>query len=265
MSNSNFEVLPLDSFSTVSTRLNSAMGEKMIVVAGKCSAVFDGRIKSTLDKGDRILIIKKDLSIIMHGPIGVKPLNWQKPQAGPISFKAKDESLDMVTQRTKTQEVLTINFTKLAFVSLWHAYDESELVIYGDESDLVRYLVSSPELIEEEFQVLRTEYNTDVGPVDIKGIGKNGETIIEVKKRKATPADAHQLKRYIEYFEEKEKKDVTGILIAPDFPQKVLTYLEENGLIAKKIPWDEVFPTIKRPKSALLEEFFGEKKEKKID
>ena len=58
----------------------------------------------------------------------------------------------------------------------------------------------------------------------------------------------------------KEKKNVEGILVAPDFPKKVLSYLETNGLIAKKIPWDEVFPTIKRPKSALLEEFFEEKK-----
>jgi RecB family endonuclease NucS len=196
----------------------------------------------------------------MHGPLGVKPLNWQKPEAGPIEFKGDQKSLEMYTKRKKTDEVLTINFTDLSFVSLWHAYDVSEMIVYGDESDLVKYLVSSPDLIEEGFQVLRTEYNTDVGPVDIRGIGSNGETIVEVKKRKATPADAHQLKRYIEYFENKEKKDVAGILVAPDFPTKVLRYLEENELLPKKIPWEEVFPTLKRPKSALLEDFFGEKK-----
>jgi RecB family endonuclease NucS len=232
-------------------------------MAGRCTAVFDGRIKSTLDSGDRLLIIKNDLSIIMHGPIGVKPLNWQKPLAGPIEFKGDQNYLEMLTKRKKTDEVLSINFSDISFVSLWHAYDVSEMVIYGDESDLVKYLVSSPDLIEEGFQVLRTEYNTDVGPVDIRGIGHSGETIVEVKKRKATPADAYQLKRYIEYFEEKEKKDVKGILVAPDFPNKVKQYLKENDLFAKKIPWDEVFPTLKRPRSALLEDFFGEKKDKK--
>ncbi len=260
MIDTNFEVIPIESFSSISTRLNSVVGEKMIFLAGKCSAVFDGRIKSTLDEGDRIVIIKKDLSILMHGPIGVKPLNWQKPQAGPIRFNATEDYLQMFTQRTKTQEVLTINFTKLSFVSLWHAYDVSEIIIYGDESDLVKYLVSFPEIIETGFQVIKTEYNTEVGPVDIRGIGKNGETIIEVKKRKATPADAHQLKRYIEYFQDKEQKDVIGILIAPDFPDKVQKYLDENGLIAKKISWEEIFPTINRPRSALLEDFFEEKK-----
>ena len=257
---SNFELLSTESFWDLSKRLNSAVGERMIIIAGKCNAVFDGRIKSSLDNGDRLLVIKKDLSIIMHGPLGVKPLNWQKPQAGPIEFKGDQKSLEMLTKRTKTKEVLTINFTDIAFVSLWHAYDVSEMIIYGDESDLVRYLVSSPELIEEGFQVLKTEYVTDVGPVDIRGIGSKGETIVEVKKRKATPADAHQLKRYIEYFESTEKKAVAGILIAPDFPTKVLLYLKEHNLIAKRIPWEEVFPTLKRPKSAILEDFFEEKK-----
>lgn len=256
MMETNLEILSTESFWDLSKRLNSAVGEKMIVIAGRCTAVFDGRIKSTLDSGDRLLVIKKDLSIIMHGPVGVKPLNWQKPEAGPIQFKGDQKCLEMLTKRKKTEEVLTINFTNISFVSLWHAYDVSEMVIYGDESDLVKYLVSSPDLIEEGFQVLRTEYGTDVGPVDIRGIGSSGETIVEVKKRRATPADAHQLKRYIEYFEDKEKKDVTGILVAPGFPNKVKQYLKENGLIAKKIPWDEVFPTLNRPKSALLEDFF---------
>ncbi len=261
MSEFNFEILPTDSYTELSKRLNNNVGEKMILLVGNCTAVFDGRIKSTLDRGDRLLIIKRDLSIIMHGPLGVKPLNWQKPKAGPIHFRATQESLEMITQRIKTDEILSIDFTNLSFVSLWHASDKSEMVIYGSESDLVQHLVSNPNLIEEGFQVLRTEYSTDVGPVDIRGIGSSGETIVEVKKRKATPADAHQLKRYIEYFEEKEEKDVVGVLVAPDFPEKVLQYLEEHNLISKKIPWDEIFPTLKRPKSALLEEFFGEKKE----
>jgi len=257
----NFEILSTESFWDLSKRLNSAIGDKMIIMAGRCTAVFDGRIKSTLDSGDRLLIIKKDLSIIMHGPVGVKPLNWQKPAAGPIEFKGDQKYLEMFTKRKKTDEVLTINFTDISLVSLWHAYDVSEMIIYGDESDLVRYLVSSPDLIEEGFQVFRTEYNTEMGPVDIRGVGSSGETIVEVKKRKATPADAHQLKRYVEYFEDKEKKSVSGILVAPDFPDKVLKYLKEHNLTPNRIPWDEVFPTLKRPKSALLEDFFGEKKE----
>jgi RecB family endonuclease NucS len=254
-----FEMLSLSSLTSVVKRLNSTIGEKMILIAGRSTAIFDGRIKSTLEEGDRFLLIKKDFSIILHGPLGVKPLNWQKPQAGPIEFRVKDDKLEMFTQRTKTKEILTITFISLDLVALWYASDESELEIYGDESDFVRYLVSNPDLIEPDFQVLKTEYSTDVGPVDIRGISEDSEVIIEVKKRKATPKDAHQLKRYIEYFKEREKKNVRGILIAPSFPDKVLKYLKEHNLEIRKISWKEIFPLIKRPEKPKLEDFFTEK------
>ena len=258
-----FEMLSLSSLDSVVKRLNSTIGEKMILVAGRNTAIFDGRIKSSLVEGDRFLLIKKDLSIVLHGPLGVKPLNWQKPQAGPIEFRIKDDLLEMFTQRTKTKEVLTITFSNLDLVALWYASDESELEIYGDESDFVSYLVSNPDLIEPDFQVLKTEYSTDVGPVDIRGISEEGEVIIEVKKRKATPRDGHQLKRYVEYFKEKEKKNVRGILIAPDFPDNVLKYLKKHNLEIRKISWEEIFPLIKRPGKPKLEDFFAEKERKK--
>lgn len=255
----NFENIPISPLDAVAKKLNATIGEKMIVIAGRNNAYFDGRIKSKLENGDRILVIKKDLSIVLHGPLGVKPLNWQKPQAGPIEFKIENSELVMFTRRTKTKETLTISFPILNFIACWHAHDESELVIYGDESDLVRYLVSNPDLIEPGFQVIRTEYSTDVGPVDIRGLINQEEVIIEVKKRKANPQDAHQLKRYIEYFEGKENKRVRGILVAPDFPEKVLDYLEEHNLESRIIHWETIFPILKRPTESKLDDFFNKK------
>jgi RecB family endonuclease NucS len=237
LNNNNYEHLPLDSIDSLAKKLNLVVGNKMILVAGRCKAIFDGRIKSTLAEGDRFLMIKKDLSIVLHGPIGVKPLNWQKPLAGPIEFKISDSLLEMVTRRTKTKETLIITFTNLTNVSTWHATDESELEIYGDESDLVKFLVTN------------------------RGMSVSGEAIVEVKKRNATPANAHQLKRYIEYFESTENKSVRGILVAQEFPKKVIEYLEKNNLEAKIIHWKEIFPMLKRPKSAKLEEFFNKKTE----
>ncbi|MCG3215304.1 MAG: DUF91 domain-containing protein [Candidatus Heimdallarchaeota archaeon] len=261
MNISNFEIIPVSPIQSAVQKLNATIGEKMIIIAGRNNAIFDGRIKSKLENGDRILIIKKDSSIVLHSPQGVKPLNWQKPKAGPIEFKINNSYLEMFTRRTKTNETLSIIFTSLNFIASWHAHDESELTIYGDESDLVRYLVANPDLIEPGFKVLKTEYSTDVGPVDIRGISNQEEVIIEVKKRNATPQDAHQLKRYIEYFQAKEKKDVKGILIAPDFPKKVIEYLDENKLESRIIHWETIFPIIKRPKESKLEDFFQKKNE----
>ncbi len=222
---SNIENLPLSPINDLIDRLNKAVSDKMIIIAGRCKAYFDGRIKSTLESGDRLLVIKKDLSIIMHGPEGVKPLNWQKPDAGPIHFSEKDSALEMFTRRKKTGETLTVMFEHIFTSMIWHALDETEIEIYGDESDLVKYLVKHPELIEEGFEVVRTEFQTKVGPVDIKGRSKGREVIVEVKKRNASPADAHQLKRYVEYFKDTEGKNIRAIMVAPDFQKNLLIYL----------------------------------------
>ncbi|MBA7590245.1 Endonuclease NucS [subsurface metagenome] len=200
----------------------------------------------------------------MHGPEGVKPLNWQKPDAGPIHFSEKDSTLEMFTRRKKTGETLTVMFEQIFTSMLWHALDGTEIEIYGDESDLVKYLVTHPELIEKGFKVVKTEFQTKVGPVDIKGRDSHGsEVIVEVKKRNASPADAHQLKRYVEYFKDTEEKNIRAIMVAPDFPKNVQEYLEKNDITIRRIPWSEIFPVIQRPKSSKLEDFFGNKKEEK--
>jgi len=239
------------------TTLNAAIGERMLILAGSCTAFFDGRIKSTLELGERILIIKKDLSILMHGVSGVKPLNWQKPKQGPISFIKEKNELVMHTKRKKTEEELWIRFRSIDFVILWAGSDFSSLEIYGDESDLVKYLVEHPSIIEKDLQILSTEFPTDVGYVDIKALdNKKKLLIIEVKKRKTTPSDAFQLKRYKDYFEKIEKKKVRAMLIAPSFPDKVRKYLENNDLESKEIDWKTIFPTISREKNVKIDDFF---------
>ncbi|UJG41762.1 MAG: endonuclease NucS [Candidatus Heimdallarchaeum aukensis] len=237
--------------------LNAAIGERMLILAGSCTAFFDGRIKSTLELGERILIIKKDLSILMHGVSGVKPLNWQKPNQGPISFLKEKNELVMYTKRKKTEEELWIRFRSIDFVILWSGSDFSSLEIYGDESDLVQYLVKHPSIIEKDLQILSTEYPTDVGFVDIKALdSKKRLIIIEVKKRNATPSDAFQLKRYKDYFENIENKKIRAILVAPSFPDKVKKYLEINNLEFQEVDWKNIFPTISREKNMKIDDFF---------
>ncbi len=258
MNNNKFVSLYPSNIVNLVNQLNSSLKDKMIIIGGECSAVFDGRIKSTLKKGERILIIKKDLSIVMHGPKGVKPLNWQKAKAGPIEFSNDEGKLMMYTKRKKTEEEMIVTFTHLDFVFAWIAADDTTMEVYGDETDLVAYLVEHPDIIEKEMQIITTEYETDVGYIDIKALDKEKrETIIEVKKRAANPSDAFQLKRYKQYFNEKERKEVRTILIAPSFPDKVKKYLTENKMEWKVIHWKEIFPSINRAKNAKLENFFG--------
>lgn len=249
-------ILKVDSLDELAKELNNSFGKKMINIYGECQASFDGRIKSFIPWGHRVVILKKDGSFLMHSTEGVKPVNWQLPGAGEFTFSIEDNLLKIFTLRSKTKETMTTHFRDVHLAFLYDAFDHGTLDVYGSEADLVKYLTKNPKLIEETFQITKTEYETPVGFVDIKGVNSKGETvIIEVKKRAATPEDAHQLKRYIESMEGKEGNKIIGYLVAPSFPSKVRTYLDENGLKAIIIPWEEIFPTMTQP-TLTLDEFF---------
>ncbi|NHJ38533.1 MAG: DUF91 domain-containing protein [Asgard group archaeon] len=250
------------SFDELSERLNEVSCKQTIVIFGSCIAIFDGRIKSYLPHGERILIVKKDESLILHGSTLVKPLNWQKAGAGKIEYHADKNKLIVKTYRPKTKESLEIIFDNVFQATIFNSLDSASLSIYGSESDLSNYLYNNPGIISEDFQPTSREYETPFGFIDLRGIDKSGNIyIIEVKKRAATPGDAHQLKRYVDYFNEVEKISVKGILVAKDFSNKVMAILETNGLEAVAVNWLEIFPAIANEKpSVTMEDFITDSK-----
>ncbi|MCE7744148.1 MAG: DUF91 domain-containing protein [Candidatus Heimdallarchaeota archaeon] len=237
---------------------------KMIVIFGSCMAIFDGRIKSYLPEGDRLLFIKKDETLILHGPKGLKPMNWQISGAGKINYIFENNKLTVKSYRTKTQETLEIIFDKIYQATLYDAHDSASLSIYGSEKDLSDYLYDHPEIIDKDFQPTTREYDTPFGFLDLRGVDHEGNIIIvEVKKRAATPSDAHQLKRYVEYFEQVEKITVRGILVAKSFSEKVMNILQVNDLEAVAVPWQEIFPSLANEKPTVtLEDFMSDENQK---
>jgi RecB family endonuclease NucS len=248
--------------SLLKQQLDNHLRKKMIIISGYCSALFDGRIKSSLKERDRILLIKKDETILLHNSVGVKPVQWQRPGAGRINFTLIDNTfLRMETYRPKTDESFFITFSEIYHSSVFDTAEENDdALIIGHEKDLTDYLVQHPETIEPELRVIECEKDTDVGSIDIFAMDSgNNQIVIEVKKQAATPADVHQLKRYVNYFHD-QGQIVRGILVASSFPKKVSKYLRNYGLEACVVPWQDIFPTIKRPssvsRSRSLEEFF---------
>jgi len=242
-------------------QLNDHLEKNMILLLGNCSAFFDGRIKSRFPDGDRVLIIKKDLSILLHGSSGVKPVQWQLAGAGKVSFRIVDECLQMETYRPKTDESFFITFSEVYLALSYEGQSDETASIIGHEKDFVEYLVNNPDIIEQDLQIIESEKEIDFGFIDIWALDASGTfVVIEVKKSSATPADAHQLRRYVDFFQKKGQK-VRGILIATSLPKKVKTYLKNFNLESCLVPWQDVFPTISRPssisQSKKLDEFFN--------
>ncbi len=246
---------------TLRSELNDNLEKVMLILFGKCSALFDGRIKSHFTDGDRFLIIKKDLSILLHGSSGVKPVQWQLTGAGKVKFNViLDNHLRMETYRPKTDESFFITFSEVYLALSYNALGFDDVAsIIGHEKDFVEYLVKNPETIEDDFRIIETEKEIDFGFIDIWGMdASNNFVVVEVKRTTATPNDAHQLKRYVEFFEKQGQK-VRGILVATGFPKKVKHYLKSFDLESCPVHWHDIFPTMTRPstvsQSKRLDEF----------
>lgn len=242
-------------------KLNNYIGKSMLLILGNCSAIFDGRIKSTLTDADRILIIKKDLTILLHADKGVKPVQWQLPNKGKIKFIVEDDFLMMETYRPKTDENFIINFNSIYSVQVYETFDYSESSIIGDEKDLNLYLFQNPEKIESGLKMIDREKETDVGFVDLLAEDeKDNLVVIELKKQVATLADTQQLKRYLDFFKINSNRPVRAILVAPSFPQRVEKLLLKNDMSYSIIKWREMFPVVKRTqhikKTKKLDSFF---------
>jgi RecB family endonuclease NucS len=259
----------LSNFSILQRELSKHLERKMLVIVGTCDSIFDGRIKSTLPKGERILIIKKDGSILLHNATGTRPVQWQKSRAGKIVFtvsKIEDELevLTMESYRPKTDESFFITFSTISSV-ISVSMEEAppiEAKIIGDEKDFVDQLVKQPDLIEHGLEIIEREKEISYGYIDIFARdNQNNQVVIEVKKQSATLHDAHQLQRYASFFHN-SKQQIRGILVASHIPEKVNIYLQEHHLESCTIPWQDLFPTIQRPsniiRSKTLDNFLSE-------
>jgi RecB family endonuclease NucS len=170
--------------------IQESLGKCVIEIFGVCSAVFDGRIKSNLNLGDRLLLIKKDQTILLHGLTGLKPLNWQLPGAGNIEFRLISNSggkngegsdssyLELYTYRPKTNESFTIVFEKIYSVRAMYGNEDSNIIIEGNEADMQTYLVKNPDLIDESLLITEREYNTPIGKIDLVGKDNNGNSVL---------------------------------------------------------------------------------------
>ncbi len=243
--------------------LNTHLNKNILLILGLCHSEFDGRIKSTLNSSDRFLIVKNDGAIILHDPIGLKPIQWQKPSAGPIKFLLTDENeLKMETFRPKTNENFSISFQEIHSALAYNTISENRLVsIFGDEKDFIKFLAKNPDRIEKGLTTLAIEKETEVGYIDIFATDRSGNTvIIEVKKQQATPADAFQLQRYFNNLKPVYSTKLRGILVANSVPKRVIRQLIKYNLEYCEVPWQEIFPTVTRLNSTLkttnLDDFF---------
>ncbi len=231
---------------------------RTVIVAGNCHVRYSGRANSTLEAGERLLIIKSDGSLLVHRPVGYEPVNWQ-PAGGVFHVQIKDGELEVHGVRQKPRESVRVTFGQVLMVSALNLLDSGDFLLHASEDDMHRAILLKPELLEKGFKPISWEKKVEPGFVDIYGEDKNGKlVIVEVKRKTASKEAVLQLAKYIEPIKTKVNREIRGVLVAPSLGKDVQRLLVTMGLEFKAVEPKECALVLKKAGVSKLESFFKE-------
>src|SRR5690606_25534251 len=148
--------------------LEEALRDKgaVVQVAGEFEVFYTGRAASVAEAGDYLLLVKPDGSVQVHGPRGVKPVNWQ-PQTDDVRVACEDGSAVLTAARLAPPETLRVGFLAPAFAQSFELRDGGGFVLLGSEAEMQAALASDPSVIEPGLTLVDLEIPTDVGGIDL--------------------------------------------------------------------------------------------------
>ena len=219
----------------------------MRIVVADCTVNYAGRLAAHLPRATRLIIIKADGSLLVHAEAGAyKPLNWMNAP----NHLVEEGGRWFLTNGKGEQ--LTIDLHEIHMDTTVELGEDPGLQKDGVEFELQRLLAEQPEAIEEGMTLIRREYPTPIGPVDLLCRDASGETVAIEIKRRGEMDGVEQLTRYLEFLNRDERlAPVRGIFVAQAVKPQARTLANDRG-----ITWTEVdYETLKGVDSDVLRLF----------
>jgi endonuclease len=210
------------------------------LVVARCEVSYTGRLNAFLPESTRLLILKSDGSVLVHADAGgYKPLNWMTP---PTAIEEEGDPLELIVVRKhsgKTQDRLEIRIHELLSDVSHEMGEAAALEKAGVEHELQAQLADAPEALGEGLRLVRREWATDVGPVDLMcRDADDGWLAVEVK-RVATIEAVEQLSRYLERIRvDPAMSGCEGLLAAQQFKPQAVTLAESRGIRCVEVDLD---------------------------
>ncbi|QQA99818.1 endonuclease NucS [Corynebacterium marquesiae] len=219
----------------------------MRLVIARCSVDYVGRLDAHLPMADRLLIVKADGSVSVHADDrAYKPLNWMTP---PCTLKESAiEDLDgedtgeilWLVENPKGEQ-LRITITEIHEEISYDMGEDPGLVKDGVEAHLQELLADQIDTLGERYTLVRREYPTAIGPVDIMAKDENKNNVaIEVKRRGGIDG-VEQLTRYLELLNRDELlAPVSGVFAAQEIKPQARTLAEDRGIRCVVLDYQEL-------------------------
>jgi RecB family endonuclease NucS len=202
------------------------------LVVARCEVEYSGRLSARLPEALRLLMIKADGSVMVHADTGgYKPLNWMTP---PTLIDESPERI--VVRKPRSDDRLEIRIAEVISDVTHEMGEAAGLEKDGIEADLQELLADAPEWCGEGFRLVRREWPTDIGPVDLMCRDPMDAWVAVEIKRIGTIDAVEQLTRYLERIQEDpELASCRGVLAAQIVKPQARVLAESRG-----IAWVEV-------------------------
>jgi RecB family endonuclease NucS len=208
----------------------------MRLIVARCSVRYTGRLATELPEGLRLLMLKDDGTFMVWsdgGGLKVKPLNWMTP---PTVIEEGDGTIVVRKRAGRSEDRLEVRVAEVLSDVEHEMGEAAALEKDGVERQLQAELAARPEVVEEGLTLVRREWPTDVGPVDMMCRDPDGGWVAVEIKRIGTLDAVEQLCRYLECIRvDPALAACRGVLAAQSVKPQARVLAEARGLA-----WAEV-------------------------
>lgn len=202
----------------------------MRLIVARCEVRYTGRLTAVLPEALRLVTIKSDGSVMVHADTGgYKPQNWMTP---PTAIEESDGTIVVRKRAGSTEDRLDIRIAEVVSDVTHDMGEAAALEKEGMERELQELLADAPRWCGEGFRLVKREWATDIGPVDLMCRDADDGWIAVEIKRVATIEAVEQLTRYLERIDADPSFTATcrGVLCAQQIKPQARTLAEARGI-----------------------------------
>jgi endonuclease len=209
------------------------------LVVARCQVDYAGRLTAHLPMATRLLMVKSDGSVLVHSDGGsYKPLNWMSPPCKVAEGVSEDGVAEWLVTG-KDDDTLRILIEEVLHDSCHDLGVDPGLRKDGVEKHLQELLADHPATLAEGLTLVRREYPTAIGPVDLMCRDGDGRSIAVEIKRRGDIDGVEQLTRYLELLNRDPKlRPVRGIFAAQEIRPQARVLATDRGIACAVVDYD---------------------------
>jgi hypothetical protein len=214
------------------------------LVIARCSVDYVGRLTAHLPLATRLVLVKADGSVSIHADDrAYKPLNWMSPPCSlreePASAGSEAGSAGVWTVTNKAGERLVITLEEVLHDTSHELGVDPGLTKDGVEAHLQALLADQIEVLGDGYRLVRREYPTAIGPVDILCRDADGSTVAVEIKRRGEIDGVEQLTRYLELLNrDPHLAPVSGVFAAQEIKPQAKVLATDRGIRCVTLDYD---------------------------